>query len=144
MYENPTRAFTFPEGVLAMGGLSPLYSVRPRAFFGTKEITLWGLLQEDCKDIKFMVGDKVDPDMSRGLEKKAPGMGGTFRAGDSVVGDKDEKGSSDEAGDSRGSLRVKDSSDDEDDEDLEIPLMRKRKAAQASSPDWPQPLEIFG
>ncbi|MFS7980148.1 hypothetical protein Hanom_Chr10g00935951 [Helianthus anomalus] len=23
MYENPTRAFTFPEGVLAMGGLSP-------------------------------------------------------------------------------------------------------------------------
>ncbi|KAJ0434108.1 hypothetical protein HanOQP8_Chr17g0664761 [Helianthus annuus] len=24
MYENPTRAFTFPEGVLAMGGLEPL------------------------------------------------------------------------------------------------------------------------
>ncbi|MFS7988929.1 hypothetical protein Hanom_Chr11g01040651 [Helianthus anomalus] len=49
MYENPTRAFTFPERVLAMGGLSPLYSVRPRAFFGKKcwfyvEMPLWGLL----------------------------------------------------------------------------------------------------
>ncbi|KAJ0862625.1 hypothetical protein HanPSC8_Chr12g0520431 [Helianthus annuus] len=34
MYENPTRAFTFSEGILAMGGLSPSYSVHPRAFFG--------------------------------------------------------------------------------------------------------------
>ncbi|KAJ0694234.1 hypothetical protein HanPI659440_Chr15g0606481 [Helianthus annuus] len=40
MYENPTRAFTFPEGVLAMGDLSPFYLVRPKAFFGKKEITL--------------------------------------------------------------------------------------------------------
>ncbi|KAJ0530372.1 hypothetical protein HanHA89_Chr10g0389171 [Helianthus annuus] len=39
MYENPTRAFTFPEGVLAMGGLSPFYSVRPKAFFGKKVIS---------------------------------------------------------------------------------------------------------
>ncbi|MFS7935907.1 hypothetical protein Hanom_Chr05g00409071 [Helianthus anomalus] len=36
MYENPTRAFTFSEGILAMGGLSPFYSVRPKAFFGKK------------------------------------------------------------------------------------------------------------
>ncbi|MFS7934092.1 hypothetical protein Hanom_Chr05g00387521 [Helianthus anomalus] len=36
MYENPTRAFTFSEGILAMGGLSPSYSVRPKAFFGKK------------------------------------------------------------------------------------------------------------
>ncbi|KAJ0700153.1 hypothetical protein HanOQP8_Chr10g0364371 [Helianthus annuus] len=40
MYENPTRAFTFPEGVLAMGGLSTFYSVRPKAFFGKKGIPL--------------------------------------------------------------------------------------------------------
>ncbi|KAM0024389.1 hypothetical protein Hdeb2414_s0022g00615211 [Helianthus debilis subsp. tardiflorus] len=33
MYENPTRAFTFSEGILAMGGLSPFYSVQPKAFF---------------------------------------------------------------------------------------------------------------
>ncbi|MFS7999495.1 hypothetical protein Hanom_Chr12g01166861 [Helianthus anomalus] len=29
MCENPTRAFNFPEGVLAMGGLNPLYPRRP-------------------------------------------------------------------------------------------------------------------
>ncbi|MFS8035235.1 hypothetical protein Hanom_Chr17g01590671 [Helianthus anomalus] len=45
MYENPTRAFTFPEGVLAMGGLSPFYSVRPRAFFGKKVISSIGFVQ---------------------------------------------------------------------------------------------------
>ncbi|KAF5774495.1 hypothetical protein HanRHA438_Chr13g0611621 [Helianthus annuus] len=42
MCENPTRAYNFPEGVLAMGGLSPLYSVRPKAYFGKKEMTLQG------------------------------------------------------------------------------------------------------
>ncbi|KAM0017019.1 hypothetical protein Hdeb2414_s0028g00703251 [Helianthus debilis subsp. tardiflorus] len=114
MYENPMRAFTLPEGVLAMGGLSPLYSVRPRAFFGKKGISALGLLclddfvgllQGDCRDVKFMVGDKVDPDMSLGLEKKAPRTGSSVCAGDSIVEEKDEENSSDEAGDSRGSLR---------------------------------------
>ncbi|KAM0026802.1 hypothetical protein Hdeb2414_s0020g00562341 [Helianthus debilis subsp. tardiflorus] len=38
MYENPTRAFTFSEGMLAMGGLSPFYPIRPKAFFGKKGI----------------------------------------------------------------------------------------------------------
>ncbi|KAJ0450636.1 hypothetical protein HanHA300_Chr15g0558451 [Helianthus annuus] len=118
MYENPTRAFTFPEGVLAMGGLSPLYSVRPKAFFGKKEMTLWGLLQGDCRDIKFM----------------APGTGSSVHVKDSVAVERDEKASSKEAGDSQGSLRVKSSSDDEDDEDLESRLLRKRKIAQTSSP----------
>ncbi|KAJ0944538.1 hypothetical protein HanPSC8_Chr03g0117931 [Helianthus annuus] len=72
IYDNPTRAFIFPDGVLAMGGLSPFYSVRPKAFFGKKEMTLWGLVQRNCRDFKFMVGDKVDPNMSRGVEKKVP------------------------------------------------------------------------
>ncbi|KAF5759046.1 hypothetical protein HanXRQr2_Chr16g0736491 [Helianthus annuus] len=144
MHENPTRAFTLPEGVLAMGGLSPLYSVRPRAFFGKKEMTLWGLLQGDCRDIKFMVGDKVDPDMSHGVEKKAPGIGSSVRAGDSVIEERDEKDSSEEAGDSQGSLQVKGSSDDEDDEDLESRLIHKQKAAQASSPKVaPAPRNIW-
>ncbi|KAM0062389.1 hypothetical protein Hdeb2414_s0004g00147591 [Helianthus debilis subsp. tardiflorus] len=40
MCENPTRDFTFSEGILAMGGLSPSYSVRPKAFFGKKGIFL--------------------------------------------------------------------------------------------------------
>ncbi|KAM0059745.1 hypothetical protein Hdeb2414_s0005g00184731 [Helianthus debilis subsp. tardiflorus] len=94
MYENPTRAFTFPEGVLAMGGLSPLYSVRPRAFFVKKEMTLWGLLQGDCRNIKFMVGDKVDQEMSRVLEKKAPRKGSYDHVKGSVVVEKMEKVSS--------------------------------------------------
>ncbi|KAJ0951223.1 hypothetical protein HanPSC8_Chr02g0057481 [Helianthus annuus] len=38
MYENPTKAFTFSEGILAMGGLSPSYLVHPKAFFGKKVI----------------------------------------------------------------------------------------------------------
>ncbi|KAJ0666972.1 hypothetical protein HanPI659440_Chr17g0672671 [Helianthus annuus] len=107
MCENPTRAFTFLERVLAMGGLSPFYSVRPKAFFGKKEMTLWGLLQGYCKDVKFM---------------------------DSAVEGKDEEGSSGGKEDSPGSLRVKGSSDDDYDEDLKSGLFRKRKAAQTSSP----------
>ncbi|KAJ0773650.1 hypothetical protein HanOQP8_Chr03g0101701 [Helianthus annuus] len=69
MYENPTRAFTFSEGILAMGGLSPSYPVRPKAFFGKRvsfilELTLWRLLQGDSKDVKFVVGDEVDPGLN--------------------------------------------------------------------------------
>ncbi|MFS7927189.1 hypothetical protein Hanom_Chr04g00306031 [Helianthus anomalus] len=75
MYENPTRAFTFPEGILAMGGLSPYYPVRPKAFVSKKGIslfymTLWGLLQGDCKDVQFVVGVRVEPGLNRGVEKK--------------------------------------------------------------------------
>ncbi|KAJ0484628.1 hypothetical protein HanRHA438_Chr14g0639831 [Helianthus annuus] len=99
MHENPTRAFTFPEGVLAMGGLSPLYSVRPRAFFRKKG---------DCGDIKFMVGDKVNPEMGYVLEKKAPSKGSSVHAEDSFAVEKgeevpsQEESSSEEAEGSRG------------------------------------------
>ncbi|KAJ0700545.1 hypothetical protein HanOQP8_Chr10g0369031 [Helianthus annuus] len=37
MYKNPTRAFTFSEGILAMGGLSPSYSVREGTLSGGEE-----------------------------------------------------------------------------------------------------------
>ncbi|MFS7929099.1 hypothetical protein Hanom_Chr04g00328541 [Helianthus anomalus] len=107
MHENPTRAFTFPEGVLAMGGLSPFYPVRPKALLGKKEMTMWGLLHGDCKDVKFMVGDKVGPSKSQGVKKKRR---------------------------MKKLLLVKGSSDDDDDEDLESRLVRKRKAAQSSNP----------
>ncbi|MFS7966126.1 hypothetical protein Hanom_Chr09g00770221 [Helianthus anomalus] len=132
MHENPTRTFTFPEGVLAMGGLSPFYPVRPKAFFGKKEMTLWGLLKGDCKYVKFMVGDKVELSMSLGVEKKAPES--SVRAGDSAAEAKDEEGSSSGKDDSPCSLRVKGSSEDDDDENLESRLVRKRKATQTSSP----------
>ncbi|KAF5759005.1 hypothetical protein HanXRQr2_Chr16g0735991 [Helianthus annuus] len=140
MYENPTRAFTFPEGVLAMEGLSPFYSVRPKAFFGKKGIPLpsdllcllFSPFFGDCRDVKFMVGNKVEPNMSRGVEKKVPES--SVQAGDSAVEGKDEEGSSDGKEDSQGSLQMKGSSNDEDDEDLETRLVRKRKGAQTSSP----------
>ncbi|KAJ0712876.1 hypothetical protein HanRHA438_Chr09g0419931 [Helianthus annuus] len=32
MHEYPTRAFNFPEGILAVGGLSPLYPILPKAY----------------------------------------------------------------------------------------------------------------
>ncbi|MFS7932230.1 hypothetical protein Hanom_Chr04g00365421 [Helianthus anomalus] len=101
MYENPTRAFTLFEGILAMGGLSSFCSVRPKAFFGKKEMTLWGLLQGDSRDAKFMVD------------------------GGSAAGEKNEGASSGEKEDSPGSLQVKSSSDG-DEEDLESRLARKR------------------
>ncbi|KAM0024793.1 hypothetical protein Hdeb2414_s0022g00619761 [Helianthus debilis subsp. tardiflorus] len=41
MHENPTRAITFPNVVLAMGGLSPFYLVRPKAFVCQKGISLF-------------------------------------------------------------------------------------------------------
>ncbi|MFS7967588.1 hypothetical protein Hanom_Chr09g00787481 [Helianthus anomalus] len=44
MYENPTRAFTFSEGILAMGGLSPSYPVRPKAFCWQKRYLLFGFV----------------------------------------------------------------------------------------------------
>ncbi|KAJ0734477.1 hypothetical protein HanPI659440_Chr11g0420581 [Helianthus annuus] len=31
MCENPTRAFNFPKGILAMGGVSPLSPCQPKA-----------------------------------------------------------------------------------------------------------------
>ncbi|MFS7947424.1 hypothetical protein Hanom_Chr06g00548121 [Helianthus anomalus] len=38
MYEHHKRAFNFPEGILAIGGLSPFYLVRPKAFYERKAI----------------------------------------------------------------------------------------------------------
>ncbi|KAJ0605217.1 hypothetical protein HanPI659440_Chr02g0082621 [Helianthus annuus] len=143
MHKNPTRAFTFPEGVLAMGGLSPLYFVLPRAF------PTFGLLYlGDCRDIKFMVGVKVNLEMGHVLERKVPRKGSSVHAEDSVVVEKGEKApsqeesSSEEAEGSRGSLRAKSLSGD--DEDLESRLLRKRKADQAGGPKVgiPEPRNI--
>ncbi|KAF5772687.1 hypothetical protein HanXRQr2_Chr13g0580161 [Helianthus annuus] len=96
LYENPTRALTFSEGILAMGGLSPLYSVRPKAFFGKKEMTL------DSRDVKFVVDDRVEPGLNRGVETRV--TEGSVQAKDSAAGEKDEGASSGEKEDSPGSL----------------------------------------
>ncbi|KAJ0443022.1 hypothetical protein HanPSC8_Chr16g0719771 [Helianthus annuus] len=96
------------------------------------EMTLWGLLQGDCKDVKFMVGDKIEPSMSRGVEKKA--TEGSVQAGDSAAEEKDEEVSSGEKKGPLGSLQVRSSSDDDNDKDLESRLIRKQKVAPPSSP----------
>ncbi|KAJ0625293.1 hypothetical protein HanPI659440_Chr01g0000091 [Helianthus annuus] len=59
MYEHPTRAFNFPEGILAMGSMSPLYPVRPKAYHEKKEMSFWSLLQADFKGVSFVVGGIV-------------------------------------------------------------------------------------
>ncbi|MFS7890260.1 hypothetical protein Hanom_Chr00s000016g01616631 [Helianthus anomalus] len=111
MCENPTRAYNFPEGVLAMGGLSPLYYVRPKAYFGKKEMTLWGLLQEDCRGNKFMVGDVVNPEMGKVLEGTPSGKGSfVYIRGSGVTGKGEktpshEEDSSEEAEGSQGPPR---------------------------------------
>ncbi|MFS7938936.1 hypothetical protein Hanom_Chr05g00445671 [Helianthus anomalus] len=66
MYENPMRAFTFSEGILAMGGLSPFYSVRPKAFFG-KKVTEGSVQARDST-----VGEK-DEGASSGENEDSPG-----------------------------------------------------------------------
>ncbi|KAJ0678486.1 hypothetical protein HanOQP8_Chr12g0448511 [Helianthus annuus] len=141
MYENPTRAFIFPEGILEMGGLSPSYPVRPKALVGKKEMTLWGLLQGDCKDVQFVVGDKAEPGLNRGTGKKV--TEGSIQAGDSAAEERDEEASSGEKKGPLDSLQVRSSSDDDNDEDLESPLVRKRKVAPPSSPKQaPVPRDI--
>ncbi|KAJ0643283.1 hypothetical protein HanOQP8_Chr16g0598891 [Helianthus annuus] len=108
MYENPTRAFTISEGILAMGGLSPSFSVRPKAFLAKKKLTMWKLLQGDSGDVKFVTG-------------------GSVQAGGSVAVEGDEGASSEGEESSPESLQVK-YSGREDEEDLESRLARKRKA----------------
>ncbi|KAJ0854259.1 hypothetical protein HanRHA438_Chr14g0660661 [Helianthus annuus] len=122
MYENPTRAFTFSEGILAMGGLSPSYSVRPQAFF---ELTLWRLLQGDYKDVQFVVNGEVVPGLNR--SRVVPVAGGSAQAGGSAAVEGGEGTSSDGEESSPDPAPVK-HSDRSDDEDLEIRLVCKRKA----------------
>ncbi|KAM0027907.1 hypothetical protein Hdeb2414_s0019g00545761 [Helianthus debilis subsp. tardiflorus] len=122
MCENPTRAFTFSEGILAMRGLSPSYSVCPREFF---ELTLWRLLQGDSKGVKFVVGDEIDPGLNWNVGMQV--TGGSVQVGGSVAVEEGEGSSSDGEENSPDPLPIKPSSHD-DDEDLEIRLVRKSKA----------------
>ncbi|MFS7935637.1 hypothetical protein Hanom_Chr05g00405911 [Helianthus anomalus] len=129
MYENPTRSFTFPEGIY--GGIKPLLLGPAESFYWQEryshvlEMALWGLLQGDCKDVKFVVGDKVEPSMSRGVERRV--AEGLVQAGESAVGEKDEEASSNEKKVPPGSLQAGSSSNDVD-EDVESRLAHKRKA----------------
>ncbi|KAJ0695999.1 hypothetical protein HanLR1_Chr10g0351961 [Helianthus annuus] len=103
------------------------------------EMTLWGLLQGDCKDVKFVVGDKVEPGMSRGVERRV--AEGSIQAGESAAGEKDEEASSDEKKGPPGSFQARSSSDD-DDEDLESRLARKRKTASPKQVPAPRDIRL--
>ncbi|MFS7916510.1 hypothetical protein Hanom_Chr02g00177971 [Helianthus anomalus] len=37
------------------GGLSPFYPARPKVFYEGKEMTLWSLLQADCRGVSYVV-----------------------------------------------------------------------------------------
>ncbi|KAJ0512930.1 hypothetical protein HanHA300_Chr10g0351691 [Helianthus annuus] len=139
MYENPTRAFTFSEGILAMGGLSPSYSVRPKAFFGKKELTLWRLLQGDSRDVKFVVGDDVELGLNRGVEMQV--TRGSVQAGGPVAVEEGGGTSSDGEESSLDPLQVE-HSDHDDEEDLESRLARKRKAISPKPVPAPRDIRL--
>ncbi|KAJ0797051.1 hypothetical protein HanPI659440_Chr04g0169431 [Helianthus annuus] len=124
MCEHPTRAFTFSEEMLAIGGLSPSYPVRPRAFLGKKEITLWRLLQGDSKDVKYVVDNEVDPRLNAEVRV----TGGSAQAGGSTALGGGEENPSDEEESSPDFPPVHPSGQS-DDEDVEIQLVRKRRSA---------------
>ncbi|KAF5814311.1 hypothetical protein HanRHA438_Chr03g0120381 [Helianthus annuus] len=77
MYEHPTRAFNFPEGILAIGGLSPFYLTRPKVFYEGKEMTLWSLLQADCRGVSYVVEGVVNQEMGSVLGGGTPDGGGS-------------------------------------------------------------------
>ncbi|MFS7984803.1 hypothetical protein Hanom_Chr11g00990931 [Helianthus anomalus] len=130
-----------------MGGLSPSYSVRHKAFFvifsvsSYTELTLWRLLQGDSKDVKFVVGDEVDPGLNRSTGMQF--TGGSVHAGGSVAVEEGEGASSDGEENSPDPLPTERSSHDGD-EDLKIRLVRKRKVKPPPSTKDASELPLAG
>ncbi|KAJ0747739.1 hypothetical protein HanOQP8_Chr05g0193001 [Helianthus annuus] len=88
-------------------------------------LTLWRLLQGDSKDVKFVVGDEVDPGLNRSTGIQV--TEGSIQAGGSIAVEGGDGTSSDGEESSPDPPPVKQSSHDND-EELEIRLVRKRKA----------------
>ncbi|KAJ0779127.1 hypothetical protein HanPI659440_Chr06g0223161 [Helianthus annuus] len=88
-------------------------------------LTLWRLLQGDSKDVKFIVGDEVDPGLNRIVGMQV--TGGSAQAGGSVAVEGGE-GTSSDGEESSPDLPLVKHSGQSDDEDLEVRLFRKRKA----------------
>ncbi|KAJ0592222.1 hypothetical protein HanHA300_Chr03g0082401 [Helianthus annuus] len=102
-----------------------------------KQLTLWKLLQGDSKDVKFVVGDEVEPGLNRSVEVQV--TGGSVQVGGSAAVEEGEGASSDGEESSPDSLQVKHSSHG-DEEGLESRLARKRK--DASPKQVPAPRDI--
>ncbi|KAM0065354.1 hypothetical protein Hdeb2414_s0003g00113831 [Helianthus debilis subsp. tardiflorus] len=133
MYEHPTRAFNFPEGILAIGGLSPLYPIHPKAFHENKEMSLWNLLQADCKGILFVVEGVVNTKIEGILGGGTADVGGAARATEETPYVKE--GSPEGSSDSQNSSPVENmSSGDEDLEPRSIRLRLRSANGQKSHP----------
>ncbi|MFS7901366.1 hypothetical protein Hanom_Chr00s200637g01837831 [Helianthus anomalus] len=76
MYEHSTRALNFLEDILEMGGLSPFYLTRPRAFYDGRDMFLWSLLQADCRGVSYVVEVVVNQEMCGVLGGGAPDVEG--------------------------------------------------------------------
>ncbi|KAJ0466600.1 hypothetical protein HanIR_Chr14g0673921 [Helianthus annuus] len=66
MYEHSTRAFNFPEGILATGGLSPFYPTRPKALY-----------ESIGKGVSYVVEGVVNQEMGGVLGGGAPNVEGS-------------------------------------------------------------------
>ncbi|KAJ0815279.1 hypothetical protein HanPSC8_Chr17g0795681 [Helianthus annuus] len=126
MYEHSTHAFNFPEGILAMGGLSPFYPTRPKALYEGREMSFWSLLQANCRGIFYVVEGVVNQEMGGVLGGGAPNVEGlnaelVLGEGTPSLEGASHKGSEG----SQNSPQVENVSCD--DEDLETRLSRKRK-----------------
>ncbi|KAJ0603924.1 hypothetical protein HanHA300_Chr02g0043741 [Helianthus annuus] len=74
MYEHPARAFNFPERILSMGGLSPLYPIRPKAFHENKGVVnpeMGGVLGGNTPDVGGSAVEMIDgtPSAKEGSSK---------------------------------------------------------------------------
>ncbi|KAM0016688.1 hypothetical protein Hdeb2414_s0028g00699431 [Helianthus debilis subsp. tardiflorus] len=91
MYEHSTRAFNFPEGILAMGGLSPFYPTRPKAFYeGIGKFFLFVVVLvgpyllrtfgtaclADCRGVSYVVEGVVNQEMGGVLGGGSPNVEG--------------------------------------------------------------------
>uniref|UniRef100_A0A251VA15 Uncharacterized protein n=1 Tax=Helianthus annuus TaxID=4232 RepID=A0A251VA15_HELAN len=115
-----------------MGGVEPFLFSSSQSLFRQQR-----LLQGDSKDVKFVVGDEVDPGLNRSVGIHV--TGGSVQAGGSVAVEGGEGTSSDGEESSPDPPPVKQSSHD-DDEDLELRLVRKRKVV--SPKPAPAPRDI--
>ncbi|KAJ0644737.1 hypothetical protein HanRHA438_Chr16g0759161 [Helianthus annuus] len=97
------------------------------------------ILSGDSRGVKFMIEDKVEPGLNRGVEMRV--IEESVQAGDSAAREKEEGASSDEKKGSPGTLQVKSSSDD-DEEDLESRLARKRKVVSPKKVPAPRGIRL--
>ncbi|MFS8027725.1 hypothetical protein Hanom_Chr16g01502111 [Helianthus anomalus] len=135
MYEHSTRAFNFPEGILAVGGLSLFYPTRSMAFFDGREMSLWSLLLADVRGVSYVLEGVINHEMGDVLGGEAPNAEGLHVEAVPWDGTPPlERASPKGSEGSQNSPQVEDISSG--DEDLEIRLCRKRKPDLVEDITW--------